>query len=387
MSGFGLTGQTARNTERIRALEADVGPAIQNGQVAQINIVGPTKQHSHEGTGDGGVLEHVLFVEGSAPGTPPTGYVYVYAKSDGDLYIKDDTGTETNLTAAGGTPDADDVTYTPTTLADWDGSADPGDVEQALDQLAERITDVEGGAGGGHVIKENGSAQTARANLNFVDTDAGAGLITDDAGNDETEVNLNLYVLKATTPGGELGGTYSAPTVDATHSGSSHAGIIATHEADTSSAHTAQGVDIVDSGALITATNVETALAELAATNRRYKTITYVIDNGGFLITTGIKGDLEIPFACTINRATALADQSGSIVIDIWKDTYANYPPTDADSITASAPVTISTATKSQDATLTGWTTSISAGDTLRFNVDSVTSITRVTISLRVTVT
>jgi hypothetical protein len=43
--------------------------------------------------------------------------------------------------------DADDVTYTPATLADWDGSADPGDVEQALDQLAERVTDVEGVSG------------------------------------------------------------------------------------------------------------------------------------------------------------------------------------------------------------------------------------------------
>jgi hypothetical protein len=42
--------------------------------------------------------------------------------------------------------DADDVTYTPAVLADWDGAADPGDVEQALDQLAERIADVEGTA-------------------------------------------------------------------------------------------------------------------------------------------------------------------------------------------------------------------------------------------------
>ena len=82
---------------------------------------------------------------------------------------------------------------------------------------------------------------------------------------------------------------------------------------------------------------------------------------------------------------TALADQTGSIVVDIWKDTYANFPPTDADSITASAPPTISTATKAQDATLTGWTTSIAAGDILRFNVDSVTSIQRVTLSLKVT--
>jgi hypothetical protein len=113
-------------------------------------------------------------------------------------------------------------------------------------------------------------------------------------------------------------------------------------------------------------------------------TIPFVIDGGGAEITTGIKGFIPVDFAATIISVTALADQSGSIVVDIWKDTYANYPPTDADSITASAPVTISTATKSQDTTLTGWTTSVTSGDILGFNVDSVTDIERVTIALKI---
>lgn len=112
-------------------------------------------------------------------------------------------------------------------------------------------------------------------------------------------------------------------------------------------------------------------------------TISYVIDGGGGVITTGVKGDLEIPFNCSIIAATSLADQSGSIVVDIWKDTYANFPPTDADSITSSTPPTISSATKAQDTSLSGWTTSISAGDILRFNVDSCTSVTRCLISLK----
>lgn len=111
------------------------------------------------------------------------------------------------------------------------------------------------------------------------------------------------------------------------------------------------------------------------------------IDGGGSAITTGLKGDLTVPFACTINSATMMADQSGSIVVDVWKDTYANYPPTVADTITASAKPTISSATKSQDNTLTGWTTSVSAGDTIRFNVDSVTTITRATLSIKCTKT
>lgn len=115
------------------------------------------------------------------------------------------------------------------------------------------------------------------------------------------------------------------------------------------------------------------------------QTITFIIDGGGSVLTTGVKGDLEIPFGCTINRVTLLADQTGSVVVDIWKNTYANYPPTGANTITASAIPTISSAVKSQDSTLTGWTTGITAGDTLRFNVNSVTTITRVLVSLKVT--
>jgi len=112
--------------------------------------------------------------------------------------------------------------------------------------------------------------------------------------------------------------------------------------------------------------------------------LTFVIDGGGSAISTGEKGHLEVPFACTILQATLLADQSGSIVVDIWKDTYANFPPTDADSITASAPPTISSAQKSQDSMLSGWTTSIAAGDILAFNVDSAATITRCTVALKV---
>jgi len=111
--------------------------------------------------------------------------------------------------------------------------------------------------------------------------------------------------------------------------------------------------------------------------------INFIIDGGGSAITTGQKGHLELPFAGEIESVRLLADQSGSIVVDIWKDTYANFPPADADSITASAPPTLSTAQKSEDATLTGWTTTFAAGDVLAFNVDSVATVQRVTLSLR----
>lgn len=116
-----------------------------------------------------------------------------------------------------------------------------------------------------------------------------------------------------------------------------------------------------------------------------------VIDGGGSAITTGVKGFLSIPFACTITGWTLLSTDgsatSGSIVVDIWKDTYANYPPTVADTITASAKPTLSSVNKNASTTLTGWTTSIAAGDVLGFNVDSASTVTRVVLSLTVQAT
>jgi hypothetical protein len=114
--------------------------------------------------------------------------------------------------------------------------------------------------------------------------------------------------------------------------------------------------------------------------------IPFIVDGGGLILTTGVQGYIQIPFNCTILSATMLADQTGSIVVDIWKDTYANFPPLVADSIcgVASKP-TITAGIKYTDSALTGWNKTINAGDILAFNIDSVATITRVTISLTVT--
>jgi hypothetical protein len=110
-----------------------------------------------------------------------------------------------------------------------------------------------------------------------------------------------------------------------------------------------------------------------------------VIDGAGSVITTGVKGYLKIPYNCTITSSEIVAKQTGSIVIDIWRDTFANFPPTDADSITASATPTLSSAQKSQDLTLTNWAASLTGGHYLAFNVDSATTVTQATLTLNVT--
>jgi hypothetical protein len=128
-----------------------------------------------------------------------------------------------------------------------------------------------------------------------------------------------------------------------------------------------------------------TEYASLSGLASLDSSVAFIIDGGSSAITTGVKGFVQVPFDSTITSVTLLADQTGSIVVDIWNDEYANFPPTDADSITGSAVPTISSAVNSTDATLTGWTTAITAGDILAFNVDSVATVQRVTVSLAIT--
>lgn len=74
-------------------------------------------------------------------GTVGAGRVYVCTSASGS----DVVGTNSlTWSVVSGTPDASVVTYTPAVLTDWDGDADPGHVDDALDQLAERVDDLEG---------------------------------------------------------------------------------------------------------------------------------------------------------------------------------------------------------------------------------------------------
>jgi len=126
-----------------------------------------------------------------------------------------------------------------------------------------------------------------------------------------------------------------------------------------------------------------TAIATASVARRQ---VTVVLDGGGAAIATGVQTFLSLPVSGTWKKWRLVsidpAVTAGSIVVDIWRDTYANYPPTVADTITASAKPTLTAATKAESATLTGWTTAFSAGDVLGFSVDSATTVTKVSLVL-----
>lgn len=95
--------------------------------------------------------------------------------------------------------------------------------------------------------------------------------------------------------------------------------------------------------------------------------------------SVGIPGTAN--FSCTINKAQITGNASGAITVDIWKA--AGAVPSGGNKISASAPVTLSSAQLNQNSPLTGWTTAVSTGDVFWASVASVDGVlTKVGINL-----
>lgn len=126
-------------------------------------------------------------------------------------------------------------------------------------------------------------------------------------------------------------------------------------------------------------------------------TIEVIFDGGGNAIAGNSSLWVEVPCNCTIKRVTLLADQTGSIGVWIGFGSYAGFVGgasgfTSINNVSAVYPTpteTIGSAAKTQDSSLTNWTTSLTAGEIIGFiaggtsNVGNpATTIQRLTVSL-----
>lgn len=189
-----------------------------------------------------------------------------------------------------------------------------------------------------------------------------------------------------TTAGG--GTTHSI--LSATHTDTIPASLVAGDLLAANGSAALARVPVGTAGQVLTVTAGAPAWATPAAGgSSSTRAIGLTIDGAGSAITTGVKGFVRVPYSGTITRSTLLSTDAAatpcSIVLDVWKDVYASYPPTVADTITASAKPTLASANKATDATLTGWAATVTAGDIVGWKVDSVTGCTRVVHTLEVT--
>lgn len=111
-------------------------------------------------------------------------------------------------------------------------------------------------------------------------------------------------------------------------------------------------------------------------------TVGVTVDGGGSAITTGIKGYIQCPVTGTITKWTLLGDQSGSVEFDVFLDAFGAALPTT--SIVAAAPPALTADVTGTDSTLTGWSTTVTAGDVFGFEVVSAATLERVTLQIEV---
>lgn len=93
-------------------------------------------------------------------------------------------------------------------------------------------------------------------------------------------------------------------------------------------------------------------------------------------IIPGTTSYYRIPFDCTITgwylTETSETPVDSTVVINLWKDSTANYPPTSADAITPGFnPIKLESEKINSDTSLSGWTTTLNSGDYLAIYVTS----------------
>lgn len=147
---------------------------------------------------------------------------------------------------------------------------------------------------------------------------------------------------------------------------------------------TSQNINGASSGTWITAALITTgpqgAQGAQGATGAQGSTVGsfgITVDGGGTVISTGSKGYLVVPYNATITNWYVASDVSGSIVIDVKRSGTSivggggNKPTLSAASYATAA--------------VSGWTsTSITAGDVFEFNVDSVSTVTKTNLVIKI---
>lgn len=183
-----------------------------------------------------------------------------------------------------------------------------------------------------------------------------------------------------------LNGTQIGSTYDTTHNGSlgrfygfyrdgAAANVVADSATGSDNAVLdAEAVRDTIAAALVAGTGVT------IAPNDAGDTITISASGGAFTlqfrVENGVAGLVSdpaiVPRNCTIAKVTIVSKVAGTVSAHLeTAASYASYPGGFA-SISASAPITLSTATQSQNSTLTGWTKALTAGQFVQLVVDAV---------------
>ena len=197
-----------------------------------------------------------------------------------------------------------------------------------------------------------------------------------------TNISLPNNTVNSLNLGGILFGTgaYSAttgnPSITPQTNGRIGIGVVTPQERLHVSGNTR-----VDGG--LSATTISATTYNNLPTGTTVGSFGITIDGAGSVITTGVKGYTVLPYNAIITGWDVVADTSGSCVIDVWRGSSGTIP-TVANTIAGTEKPTLAAQQINSDNNLTSWTTNLSLGDVIAFKVDSVSTVSRVNLIIKV---
>lgn len=241
--------------------------------------------------------------------------------------------------------------------------------------------------GGGGLIVYSGTAGLSLTGTIFFPVGGGSSASTTEATVDSdlqstaTIGNFGANISTAIGLGNSVAFTFRKNAADQPLT-CTISGAVATSCSDTAHTFAVTSGDLVSIKAVFSGTVLVTPtfvfVSQVGTITGQQHSLSFTIDGGGSAIATGdARSYPTAAYACTINRIDISADQSGSITVDVWKA--AGAIPTSGNKISASAPLTLSSAQLAQNGSLTGWTKTVSSGDVFGFNVATVSTVQRVT--------
>lgn len=135
----------------------------------------------------------------------------------------------------------------------------------------------------------------------------------------------------------------------------------------------------------INAAEADIVTLETQVASLKSRWVSIPIDGGGSVISTGVRARAFSPADGVITGWRLVADQSGSIVINLWERVYPNIPTVTQQITGGTEKPTLSTAQVNEDLSLAGgagW--AINDGYNFWVNVESVTTCTYVALGLRI---
>lgn len=111
--------------------------------------------------------------------------------------------------------------------------------------------------------------------------------------------------------------------------------------------------------------------------------IEFIIDAGGTPLVPGLKGYLEVPFACTVLSWKLVSPEVGDAVVDIYSDTYAGFG-SNTSMVGAGTKPSLTAANKNAAEPPVWDTLAVPGGNLLGFNLVSVSGLKQLSISLKV---